>query len=224
MATLDEILGQLQQEEVPTDINFNAPEPGAFPPAFAPTGGKDNPPKTFLFHLNEQEPFGVVEIQGRKWLSVNFTATVDVNGTERKVNYQRANTFKNDKMNNSSVGELIRALNLQEVYEQNRHETGDFNQAVINTLQQADGRAAGLADFGWTVAFKGANVVYKTSATKDRKRTRPEGYDTKPWPRNADGTFMPTVADPATGEEKYGNLEITRFRIASKKEAGAVSA
>jgi len=222
--TLDEVLGQLQPEDVPTEINFNAPEPGAFPPAFAPTGGKDNPHKPFVFHLNEQDPFGVVEIMGKKHLSVNFTAVVDVNGTERKINFQRANTFKNDRMNNSSIGDLIRSLDLQEVYEQNRQETGDFNQAIVRTLQQADARAAGLADFGWTVAFKGANVVYKTNASKSRKRNRPEGYDTEPWPRTADGTFKPTVADPATGEEKYGNLEITRFRIAKRDASATVGA
>jgi hypothetical protein len=219
---LDEVLQGLAQEESPADINWNAPESGAFPPAFAPTGGKDNPPKAFMFRLAEQDPFGVVEIAGKKHLSVNFTAEVDVNGTTRKINFQRANTFKNDKMNNSSIGELIRSLELQEVYETNRQETGDFNQAIVRTLQQADGRAAGLADFGWTVAFKEALTVFKTNASKVRTPNKPGGYTVKPWPRTADGQFAMTVADPTTGEEKYGNLEITRFRIAKQSStAGA---
>jgi hypothetical protein len=190
---LDEVLQGLAQEEMPTEINFSAPESGAFPPAFAPTGGKDNPPKAFMFRLADTDPFGVVEI-----------------------------TFKNDKMNNSSIGELIRSLELQEVYETNRQETGDFNQAIVRTLQQADGRAAGLADFGWTVAFKEALVVFKTNASKVRTPNKPGGYTVKPWPRVADGQFAMTVADPTTGEEKYGNLEITRFRIAKQSStAGA---
>jgi hypothetical protein len=221
---LDEVLAGLQQEEVPQDINFNAPESGAFPPAFAPTGGKDNPPKAFLFRLAESDAFGIVEIAGKKHLSVNFTAEVDVNGTTRKINFQRANTFKNDKMNNSSIGELIRSLELQEVFEQNRQETGDFNQAVVRTLQQADGRAAGLADFGWTMAFKEAKVVFKTSASKERKPTKVGGYTVQPWPRGADGQFAMTVADPGTKEEKYGNLEITRFRIAKSGSSSTASA
>jgi hypothetical protein len=221
---LDEVLAGLTPEDAPTDINFNAPESGAFPPAFAPTGGKDNPPRPFIFKLAENDAFGTVEIAGKKHLSVNFTAQVDVNGTTRNINFQRANTFKNDKMNNSSVGELIRSLELQEVYEQNRQETGDFYRAIAQTLQQADGRAAGLADFGWTVAFKEALVVFKTNASKVRTPNKPGGYTVKPWPRLADGSFALTVADPTTSEEKYGNLEITRFRIAKSGSSTTASA
>jgi hypothetical protein len=224
MATLDEILGQLQQEEVPLDINFSAPEPGAFPPAFAPTGGKDNPPRPFVFHLMETDPFTIADIQSKKWLQCNFVAHVDVNGTERKINFQRATTFKNDRMNNSAIGDLIRSLDLQEVYEQNRQETGDFNQAIVRTLQQADGRAAGLADFGWTVAFKEALTVFKTNTNKVIPAKAAGKYTVQPWPRDAQNQFLPTVADPTTGEEKYGNLEITRFRIAKKDSSASVSA
>ena len=69
---LDEVLSQLQGEEVPGEIDFNAPEPGAFPPAFKPSD------KSFVFHLIEEGtgdgPFSVQEIKGKKHLKVNFTA------------------------------------------------------------------------------------------------------------------------------------------------------
>src|ERR1700677_808316 len=105
---LDEVLQGLAQEEVPTDINWNAPEPGSFPPAFKP--GQ----QAFVFHLPEdtEKQFEIATIAGRKCLQCNFNVTVNVEGTDRKVMFQRANTFKTDKMDNSSIGNLIRSLEL----------------------------------------------------------------------------------------------------------------
>jgi hypothetical protein len=210
LTTLDDVLSQLQPEEVPQDINFNAPEPGAFAPAFKPST------QTFVFHLPEDmdKQFEVVTIKDRKWLQVNFNVTVNVDGTDRKVMFQRANTFKTDKMDNSSIGNLIRSLELKEAYEQNLAETGDVNAAIVRTLQAADGRAAGSADFGWSAAFKDSLTVFRTSTNKTIPPKKAGGYTIQPWPRDSQGAYLPTVADPASGSEKYANLEIVRFRIA----------
>jgi len=210
MTTLDDVLSQLQPEEVPSEINFNAPEPGAFAPAFKPST------QTFVFHLpdDQDRQFEVATIAGKKCLQVNFNVTVNVDGTDRKIMFQRANTFKTDKMDNSSIGNLIRSLELKEAYEQNLAETGDVNAAIVRTLQAADGRAAGSADFGWSAAFKESLTVFRTSTNKTIPAKKPGGYTIQPWPRDAQGAYLPTVADPASGTEKYANLEIVRFRIA----------
>jgi hypothetical protein len=210
MTTLDDVLSQLQPEEVPQDINFNAPEPGAFAPAFKPST------QTFVFHLPEDQDrqFEVVTIQNRKWLQCNFNVTVNVDGTDRKVMFQRANTFKTDKMDNSSIGNLIRSMELKEAYEQNLAETGDVNAAIVRTLQAADGRAAGSADFGWSAAFKDSLTIFSTKTNKTIPAKASGKYTTQPWPRDAQGAYCATVADPASGQEKYPNLEIVRFRIA----------
>lgn|SRR5574341_102077 len=210
MATLDEVLNQLRDEEVPTEIDFNAPEPGAFPPAFAPS----THPFTFRLVEDATKQFEVVEIEGRKYLQVNFVAEVEHEGTTRKVMFQKANTYKTDKMDNSSIGNLIRSLELRDAYEEARSATGDANEAFVQTLQAADGRAVGLAAFGWSAAFKDALVVYRTAASKKRPAKKSGGYTTLPWPRDREGKFLPTVPDPQGGSEKYGNLEITTFKIA----------
>jgi hypothetical protein len=207
---LDEVLQSLVAEEVPTDINFNAPEPGAFPPAFKPSQ------QTFVFHLPEDSDrqFEVATIGGKKCLQCNFNVTVNVEGNDRKVMFQRANTYKTDRMDNSSIGNLIRSLELKDAYEQNLAETGDVNAAIVRTLQAADGRAAGSADFGWSAAFKDSLTVFRTSTNKTVPPKKSGGYTIQPWPRDAQGAYLPTVADPASGTEKYANLEIVRFRIA----------
>jgi hypothetical protein len=207
---LDEVLQSLVAEEVPEGIDFNKPEPGAFPPAFKPST------QTFVFHLPEDtdKQFEVATVGGKKVLQCNFNVTVNVDGTDRKVMFQRANTYKTDKMDNSSIGNLIRSLELKEAYEQNLNETGDVNAAIVRTLQAADGRAAGSADFGWSAAFKDSLTVFRTSTNKTIPPKKAGGYTIQPWPRDAQGAYLPTVADPASGTEKYANLEIVRFRIA----------
>lgn len=213
---LDEVLQSLVTEEVPTDINFNAPEPGAFPPAFKPST------QTFVFHLPEDtdRQFEVATIAGRKCLQCNFNVTVNVDGNDRKVMFQRANTFKTDKMDNSSIGNLIRSLELKDAYEQCLAETGDVNAAIMRVLQAADGRAAGSADFGWSAAFKESLTVFRTSTNKTIAPKKAGGYTIQPWPRDSQGAYCATVADPASGREKYPNLEIVRFRIANPSPVG----
>lgn len=210
--TLEQVLSSLTTEDVPQDIDFNAPEPGAFTPAFTPGTRK------FIFHLIEPsenaQPFEAVAINGKNYLQVNFIAeAVKDDGSTVKVAYQRASTYKTEKMANSKVGELIRSLGLQSQYQANLAQAASFNAAVVQTLQEASGRAAGNADFGWTAAFKDSLVVYRTSTGKKISPRKDGGYTTLPWPRNADGSYQLTVSDPATGQQKYGNLEIVRFRL-----------
>ena len=209
--TLQEVLNSLQNEEVPQDIDFNAPEPGSFAPAFRPGTRK------FLFHLVEASdtaaPFQAVIIKGKPWLQVNFIAeAINDDGSTTKVPFQRVSSYKTEKMANSQVGELIRSLGLQAEYQANLN-GGGFNAAVIQTLQGATGRATGTAEFGWSAAFKDSLTMFRTATGKRIAPKKEGGYTTLPWPRNADGTYASTVTDPATSQQKYGRLEIVRFRL-----------
>lgn len=219
MPDLDDVLSQLQGEEI-GEINWNAPDPGAFRPPLDPQQNVE-----FKFYLpgefpssvnNHPDAFTTVEIKGKKYLQVNFGALItftkaDGSVGEKMVAFQRASTYKTDKMENSNVGDLIRSLGLHAEYRQAFDETGDVNKAITLILSAASGRAIGHADVGWGAFFKDAKTSYKTSQGK--KVVNDKGYVTLPWPRGADGKYVASVSDPGTGEEKYGNLELVRFRL-----------
>ena len=220
---LDEVLSQLQGEEVPADIDFNAPEPGAFPPAFKPGD------HSFIFHLVEEGqgdgPFSVAEIKGGKYLQCNFVAEALLGGGDTsKVPFCRVTTYKSDKMANSQAGDLIRSLELRDAYESNLRESGTSDLALVRTLQAASGRAVGFASFGWSAAFKESLTVYETGRTKIAMPKKPTDYKRCPWPRDAQGQYLDTVPDPQSGAQKYGRLGITRLKIAKPQPAQGVSA
>jgi hypothetical protein len=208
MTTYDDVLSQLQPEEVPLEVNINAPDPGARPPAIKPT---NNVP--FRFVLNAEKPTELIR-DGRH-VQINFTAVIDVpkadGGTyEKEVRFQKADTFKGDWMDNCSAFDLIRSMHLERAFHENMASCGDARKAIVATLLAADGMI-GRADFGWTARFSESQLTYRTGQAK--RYTNKGGWTTDAWPRNADGTYTDTVSDPATGEEKYPNLEVIRFRI-----------
>ncbi len=201
----------LVEEQVPFDVDFDAPEPGSFPPAFEPST------RDFLFTLVEPseqvQPFEVVEIQGKQWLQVNYIATVEVDGKEVKIPFQRASAFKTEKMRNSRLADLIRSLKLREEYQAAVQQTGSPIEAVKLVLAEASGRKLGTADFGWSAAFKDSKVIYRTGLTKVIAPKKEDGYTSMPWPRNGNGGYAASVTDPQSGQEKYGRLEVVRLRI-----------
>jgi hypothetical protein len=209
MTSLHDTLNGLVPEEVPTEVNPTAPEPGARPPAIKPTA---NIP--FRFVLDGEKPQELIR-DGRH-AQINFTAVIDVpmkdGGTyEKEVRFQKVDTFKGDWMDNCSAFDLIRSLGLVAEYNDNAQQFGDVRKALVATLIAADGKY-GTADFGWAVKFKESKLIYRTS--QGSRYTNKSGWTTDKWPRSSDGSFCETVSDPVTGEEKYANLEIVRFRIA----------
>ena len=192
---LEQLLSELNDE--PIEVDWNAPEAGQFPPIAAP-GTYD-----FVFRLREDEPFGSVEIQGRKYLTVVFDADVQVNGESKILTYQRVNAYKHEKVALASIAELARSLSLRP--EANPPSNRDW----IETFQSASGRARGKAELSWRYFDKATGITFSTSP---RKRKNPSGTKVKDtaWPRNADGTFADTV-QASDGTKHYGQAEFIRF-------------
>jgi len=192
---LEQLLSELSDE--PIEVDWNAPEAGQFPPIAAP-GTYD-----FVFRLREDEPFGSVEIQGRKYLTVVFDADVQVNGESKTLTYQRVNAYKHEKVALASIAELARSLSLRPAT------NPPSNRDWVETFQSASGRARGKAELSWRYFDKATGVTYSTSP---RKRKNPSGQKVKDtaWPRNADGTFADTV-QASDGTKHYGQAEFIRF-------------
>jgi hypothetical protein len=196
---LEQLLSELSDEQV-TEVDWNAPEAGQFPP-IAPPGSYE-----FVFRLREDTPFDKVEIpsgSGVNHLVVVFDADVIVNGEAKTLTYQRVNTYKHEKVSMSSAAELARALNIRPA------SNPPTNRDWIETFQSASSRARGRAELAWRYFDKSTGVTYSTSP---RKRKNPGGQkvrDTQ-WPRNAEGSFSDTVT-ASDGTKHYGQAEFTRF-------------
>lgn len=193
---LEQLLGELNEEREVT-IDWNAPEAGQFPPIAKPGSYE------FVFRLREDEPFGAIEVQGAKYLSVVFDADVLVGGESKTLTYQRVNVYKHEKVPMSSAAELARSLNLRTA---NNPPT---NRDWVETFQGASGRARGRGEIAWRFFDKATGITYSTSP---RKRKNPSGQKVKDtaWPRNADGTFSDTVT-ASDGTKHYGQAEFIRF-------------
>lgn len=207
------------------EVDFNAPEPGSFPPQLKV--GTYN----FVFHLGPQDGasdsdcWNVVERgeQGQpkgKFLEVvhHATTTIEVpdpaNPNEKvaadvSLNYQRVNFYKHPQMPNSSGGDLIRALNL-------RVDGPLTTQAVANLFKQVDGRASYRADIGWRVYCKSCQLEINTHARK-KKIGRGEQVQ---WPRDPQTKEYTEQAEcPKCHQKYYGNAEIVRYLLPHGQEA-----
>lgn len=205
MADLHE-LDQLP-EEVPA-IDWDAPEPGSFPPRIYPATYK------FLFRLPEsqEDQFEAVVIQKVPCLQVNYIADIavsdipedqrvgDLSGVESvKLTFQRASTYKTEKMTNSMVGDLLRALNL-------KPEAGvPMNKTwIMETLRAADGRAYGWAEIGWRVYNKDLDTEISTHPNKKKGHL--------PWPRG-NNKRVELMAQFPNGTKAYGSEFVARFKL-----------
>lgn len=204
----------LPPEEV-GQIDYDAPEPGAFPPSLK-VGSY-----TFIFKL-EEDPFDTVEIEcedhiKRKFLTISHIAKTEVqevaeNGDptmrEVELRYQRVNFYKHSKMTNSSAGDLIRALNIRF--------TGSVTaQAVEQELRAIEERRSYLADVGWRAYCKNCEVEISTNARKKRIKAG----DQVQWPKDKTGNYVEMAECPKCHTKMYGNAEITRYKLPAAEGA-----
>lgn len=177
------------------EIDYNAPEPGSFPPQVEP--GKYN----FVFKLADKEPFSFSPIPkngGSNQLIVKLAPEVVLPGGEvKRVAFQQVNTFKSPKMSNSSVGELLRALDIR----LDRPTVGNIREA----LTAASGQKTFRGEVAWEAYFKDTQVTVSTQPRKSKGDL--------PWPKDANGKLEQFAANPATGDKVYARERITRYLL-----------
>lgn len=195
---LESLLASLDAEPE-VEIDYSAPESGAFPPQIYPGRYR------FVFQLAEQDPFGKIEVEGKPYLNVVFTALVQApDKTEPvKVNFCRASFYKHPKMTNSDGGELLRCLGIKP--------EGMKPSDIVAALKQADGRASGEAVFGWEAYSKDTKEVISTNARK--KPRKDSGKTDIPWPKGADGKYEQVVKFPESGDSVYGRERIVSYKL-----------
>ena len=202
----------LPPEEIAA-IDYDAPEPGQFPAMVYPGTYQ------FTFKLAE-DPFDAVEIEGKKYLQVVYSATATVRAedtpggepggdpVEVSLNYQRVNAYKHPKMSNSSLGDLIRALGL-------KLQGALTPQLIANTLKEVDGRAQFTGEVGWRAYCKSDEHTISTNPRKKKGDT--------PWPRTADGKPELQAQCPKCKQKMYGNADIVRHKLPQGAEQAATA-
>lgn len=178
------------------EVDYNAPEPGAFPPQ-VPPGEYE-----MLFKLHPDAAFGVVKVQGKDYLQVIFNPVPLINGAEQPaLTFQRASFYRSEKMPNSMAGDLIRALNIQT--------SGPLTRQTVKALfEEAENTGKHFrADVGWRFYCKLDDLTISTHPRRKKQET--------PWPRNADKSLVPQVKCPKCGKAGFGQCEIMQFRLPS---------
>jgi hypothetical protein len=195
---LESLLATLDSEPE-VEIDYEAPESGAFPPEIYP--GR----YAFIFHLAEQDGFGSIKVEGKPYLNTTFTAEVQTPEKVEpvKVNFQRASFYKHPKMTNSDGGELLRCLGVKPATNAPRD--------IVAALKQADGRSGGEAVFGWEAFSKDTGERITTNPrSKANKKT---GKTDIPWPKGVDGRYELTVKFPESGDTVYGRVRIVSYKL-----------
>lgn len=197
-------------DEAMPEIDYDAPEPGAFPPPIAPGTYE------FLFKLPEEaaNQFDVQEIKPPtdnpgKYLQVNFNPEVlrdsqgnavpaREDGTQPRLTFQRASAYRHPKMQNSGLADLIRGLG--------QRIEGPFTpSAVAALLRSIDGRATFIADVAWRMYCKTCQQTVSTAARTKKGEAK--------WPKNAEGHYESPVACPGCNAKGFGNAEIVRIKL-----------
>lgn len=211
--SLEELLSELSGEQVP-EMDWSAPEAGAFAPAIQPG--------TYEFIASvrtdaDVSGFGKMEYEGHKYLTAVLDFEVLVTGKDPvKVTYQRVNTFKHEKVAISSMGELLRSLNL---HTQLPDRPSDAD--IVRVLQANSGRARGRGEAAWRFYCKAHGL---TISTAPRKR---KGIKDTAWPTDASGKLELSVVcpkcaatNPATSKS-YGQVEFIRYFSSKGENASA---
>lgn len=183
-------------------IDYNAPEPGSFPPAIVP-GTYEG-----LFKLAESETFGTLETEGKKYLQVTHSAVIPIGGEDKEVNFLRASWYQSDKMRaagmNSAAAELTRSLGI--VLE------GKLTpERWKEALRHADGRTRFTAEYGWELyCHTCRETTVSTTPNKKKKQVA--------WPRKQDGSPELSVSCPkCKGAATYGNVRLVRYKLPAHK-------
>ena len=200
----------LPDEAIP-DIDYNAPEPGSFPPQIAPGVYE------FMFHLPEKgsDCFDKQTVEGKDHAvfvheaealrnSKGEAVTANADGKQPLLRFQRASTYTHVKMPNSMLGDLLRSLNV--------HIDGPLTlHAVADALAAIDGRATYKGEVGWRSYCKSCD---QTVSTHPRKKKGDAA-----WPRTAEGQYELTATCPKCGNKSYGNAEIVRYRLPERERS-----
>ncbi len=201
MADLETLLAELGEEHQ-VEIDYDAPEPGQFPPQIAPGDYE------FTFHLPEDSEarFKAVDRKGQKCLEAMVELEIERPGqdTPARIRFVRVNDYKSEKMKNSSLGDLIRSLDLKP--------EGTDRRAVVNALIGADGRARGVAQIGWQRFCK---ADLQAVSTAPRKQKAPYKNEV-PWPRGTDKQPLLIVECPHCADKGYGREFVVNFKLPKK--------
>ncbi len=206
---MPEIYDDLITEPLP-EVDYNAPEMGSFAPLLYPGT------YPFIFNLPEQsdQQFTVKLVKGANHFEVNFIAAIPVHEVKPEqfvasklpedreyinVTFQRANTYRSEKMVNSFLGELLRSIKVVV--------TPLTPQNIVNQLRAASGKVRGLAEFKWRVYCKNCSVEISTAPRKKQGDV--------PWSKGSDGKFELQAHCPSCGTGYYGQEEISRYRLSS---------
>ena len=199
MADLTEVLKTLSPEPV-GEVDYNAPEPGSFPPQVKP-GVFD-----FQFKLNEKEPFGVQKVDGKPYFQVCHDSTTVVDGEEKTLTYQRASFYKHPKMPNSMAADLIRSLDV-------RAEGSLTPEVAAELFEQASNQGRHFrGEVGWRFyCDHNKNSTIGDPLTISTHPRKKKG-DIK-WPQNNDGSLVEHLKCPKCGRVGYGNADIVRYLL-----------
>jgi hypothetical protein len=208
--SLEQLLAELSQEDVPIEFDFAAPESGSFAPSIQPG--------VYEFIPSLRSDAGVggfdkVVVDGHKHLQAILDFDVIVPGKDNaKVTYQRVSTYKHEKVAISSMGEFLRSVGLHtQIPERPSYED------ITRVLMSSNGHARGRGEAAWRFYCKTHGLTISTSP---RKR---KGIKDTPWPRQADGSLEPAVSCPQCGAaapKSYGQVEFIRY-FTQKPESAA---
>ena len=196
----------LSPEDLGGQVDYDAPEGGSFAPTLS-VGFHE-----FVFKLEEINPFEGKQVQsgpnaGKKYLQVSIAPTPVVDGVEaeRPLRFQNVNTSKSEKMRNSTLGELFRALGI-------RIEGALTPEVIASELQAAEGQGLRFKAFvDWRAYNKETGETFSTSPNPKR--------GDKAWPRSANGSgYDPQIAvEFSDGNSALGREQINplRFKLAN---------
>ena len=195
MPSIEE-LGLTPEQLEPGQVDYDAPESGSIPPQ-VPVGTHE-----FLFNGLEDDPYSIQVVKEKNYLQVAYRVQCLTN--DKELRFQRVSTYKSEKMSNSLLGELFRALGIKV----ENLEPTTVNEALLGVA----GRGTFTADVVWRGYNKGTEESFSTSPNTKRGEQRV--------PRNGDGKFDERV-DWADGTKTYLSAEINPFRFKLPTAAGA---
>jgi len=187
MPSIEE-LGLNPEQLEPGQVDYDAPESGSIPPQ-VPVGTHE-----FLFNGLEDDPYSIQKVAGKNYLQVAYRVQCLTN--DKELRFQRVSTYKSEKMSNSLLGELFRALGIK---------VENLEPDTVNTaLLSIAGRGTFTADVVWRGYNKGTEESFSTSPNTKKGEQRV--------PRNGEGKFDERV-DWADGTKTYLSAEINPFRF-----------
>ena len=189
----------LQEEEMP-DVDWNAPEGGMFAPQVSV--GRH----TFTFKLSD-DPYSTRKIEGKDYLQLTYSASTEVDGVEKTLNYQRVDTYQAEWMKksnkNASLYELLRALGI-------RFAGKPTTQQIQDAFNEANAQAKRFeGTVNWRAYDKDSEFEFSTRPSKKKVAAGKQGQ----WPRDKDGNYEPFVTFPKSGNKGSGREEITDFHL-----------